>query len=94
MLSPALLAAGKQEALSTQYELHADGTFEASSELMPNGQSGAWAYKEEGKQLTFVYLETPDDAESYAVQSVSSGKAVWLMGIEGMGIMQFTLERK
>lgn len=93
-LSPALLQAGEDEALSTQYVLEADGTFEATSNFMPNGQKGAWAFNEESKRLTFVYMDTPDDSESYTVESANGSQSVWLMGMEGLGIMQFTLARQ
>ncbi|WP_436515637.1 hypothetical protein [Ekhidna sp. To15] len=90
-LSPALIEAAKEDAISTTYILNSDGTYTVASNYDPNGIEGAWKFYSTGDllELTEIGVST----QMFSVESLDSVTMVWVQDVADFGNLTFTLKR-
>lgn len=90
-LSPMLIAAAKEDAITTTYVLNADGTYKVASNYDPNGVEGVWKFYSSGDLLEMT--EVGVSGQMFIVESLVSGTMVWTQEIPDFGSLTFTLKR-
>jgi hypothetical protein len=93
-LSPDIIDAAKQEALSISYILKTDHRAYMSSIYYTEGQSGAWNLNEETRTIQLdSQFEGEDVSENFLVTSVTPTKMEWQQVLVGIGELSFVLEK-
>ena len=93
-LSPAIIKAGEELALSTTYEFNADGSSIETSNYYPEGIPGKWTYNSDSMTLNLISTDEAIPSESYyTVAFHSKRKMTLLQNYQEMGSLKMELVR-
>ena len=91
-LSPAVIDAGKKEALSSHYSFLKNGDSNLKSNYYKNGNKRTWNYNETSNFLTINNKEkTEIGPENYKIVSLNDNKMVWSQNLGELGSLKMTL---
>lgn len=90
-LSPMLIDAVRQDAISTTYILNEDKSFVEISNTRPSGAEGFWRFREEDNLLELI--DEDAGTQPYFVRSVEANEMIWFQPMEGIGSLTIILKR-
>ena len=91
-LSPAVIDAGRIEALSSHYSFLKNGDSNLKSNYYKNGKERTWNYNATSNVLTIKNKEkTETGPENYKIESLNDNKMVWLQNLGELGSLKLTL---
>jgi hypothetical protein len=94
-LSPILIEATKNEALSSNYSFHKDKTFKMKSDYKPNGESGKFKFTSKKRTFELIFNSgNKNDIEKHQIVSLDANLMKWTQNIEGIGSLSMTLKRE
>lgn len=92
-LSPMIIMAAKQVAITTSYSFNSDGTFLQKDISETQGLSGTWKLLKDKNQVELIYTNN-EVPLIYTIQDFSSDKMSWLHQMGDLGTEEYSLEKK
>lgn len=92
-LSPMIILAAKQVAVTTSYSFNSDGTFLQKDISEKEGLSGTWKLLKDKNQVELIYTNN-EVPLIYTIQDFSSDKMNWLHQMGDLGTEEYSLEKK
>lgn len=93
-LSPDIVNAAQEEALSISYILKSDHRVYMSSIYYNEGESGSWKFNKETNTIQLdSQFEGKDVSENFVVKRITAEQMEWQQVLVGIGELSFTLQK-
>ena len=89
-VSPMLILAAREEAVSTVFVLSNDGNFAETSNFNPEGIEGSWVFSTSNNSLQVT--DSQGSERVFVIESINDGRMIWVQELDELGSMSYILK--